>query len=126
MKLARRVQMYGPASCSGEGAHRERVILFIYLHLNAITLVDLSHNQRLLRHMHTNFLALTVLDDIVAIIEAHQIPLDHFGLFEAGRSVPIEGVRPLGQPEAQHSTTPHVKTLTTLEIESMNASSVRE
>jgi hypothetical protein len=38
-QLAQRFSM----GCSGEGANRQRVILIVHLHLNAITLRDLSH-----------------------------------------------------------------------------------
>ena len=37
---------------SGEGANRQRVILIVHLHLNAITLLDLSHYWVFLSHAH--------------------------------------------------------------------------
>jgi hypothetical protein len=55
--------------------------------------------------MHTDFLAILVLDDIVFVIDAYQIPSDHLGLFETARSHLISGMRRLGQPEAQQNST---------------------
>src|SRR2546427_11589720 len=105
MKLEWRVKTYGPDSRLGEGANRQRVILIVHLRLNAITLLELSHCQGLAIYMHTDFLAILVLDDIVPVIDVHQIPLDHLGLFEAARSLLIGGVRRLEQSEAQQRST---------------------
>jgi L-cystine uptake protein TcyP (sodium:dicarboxylate symporter family) len=91
--------------CSGERANRLRVIPFVHLRLNTITLLELSHHLGSISHMHNDFLATLLLNDIVAIIDAHQIPLDHPGLSEAARSLLIGGVRPLEQPEAQQRST---------------------
>jgi hypothetical protein len=101
-----RLQMYGPASRSREGANRQRVLVIVHLYLNTIPLRELSHHLGLSLCMHTDFIAILVLDDRVPVIDVHQIPLDHLGLFEAARSLLlIGGVRRLEQPEAQqHST----------------------
>src|SRR5262249_15528803 len=91
------------SSCSREHSNRHRGILFVHLHLNTVTLRELSHYQGLLIQMKTDFLAILLLDDIVTIIDAHQFSLDHLGLREAAH--PSILGRSLGQPEAQqHST----------------------
>src|SRR5262249_55663604 len=98
-----RAYSYDPPFCSREHSNRHRGIPFVHLHLNTVTLRELSHYQGLLIQMKTDFLAILLLDDIVAIIDAHQFSLDHLGLREAAHPSLLS--RRLGQPEAQqHST----------------------
>ena len=54
-----------------ECSNHQRVILIVHLRLYTVTFLDLSHCLGLLTHMHTNLIAIFLLDDIVAIIDAY-------------------------------------------------------
>jgi len=81
MKLEWRVQTYGPDSRSGEWANRQRVILIVHLRLNTITLLDFSYHLGSFICMHTYFLAVLHLDEIVPVFDAGQFALDRLRAF---------------------------------------------
>ena len=75
-KLEGCVQTSGPASCSGEGANRQRVILIVHLHLNPITLLEFSHHLGGWFGMQMHFLTVRLSDVKVIPVNAQHFALD--------------------------------------------------
>jgi len=75
-KLEGCVQTSGPASCSGEGANRQRVILIVHLHLNPITLLEFSHHLGGWFGMQMHFLTVRLSDVKVIPVNAQHFAFD--------------------------------------------------
>ena len=70
-------------------ANRQRVILFVHLRLDTITLLDFSRHLGRFICMQTDFLAVLHLDEIVPVFDAGQFALDRLGAFRAITSLLI-------------------------------------